>query len=183
MLEPKLFNAESDFDKQAREILKPISKLLDEDSTNFMIDCTNCYDFADIIINKGLILFTNVIPTILYREIMNNIIDEFNDVGSYKAYYFLMKLFFGNSSTITFETIAPAHLKINVANIDIRTYDWIDSSGEKMFDYTPVEFDEEPTQNQIIFADKILELTEDNLKKLIENIKPVGFIVDINIVS
>lgn len=184
MSEPRLFNEENEFDIKARQILQPLSKPLNDDSTAFMVDCTNCYNFADVIIEKGLILFTNVIPQILYREILNNIIEQFNNIGTYSAYYYLMKLFFGNSATITFETLAPAHLRINIADIDIRTYDWIDDQNNNMVDaIIPLDPEEPPVNNQIIFADKILDLTQENLEKLINNIKPEGFIVDINLIS
>lgn len=173
MSEPRLFNEDNEFDKKAREILKPLSEPLADDSNLFMLDCVNCYKFADIIIEKGLILFTNVIPQILYREILNSVIEQFNNVGTYKGYYFLMKLFFGNSSVITFETLAPAHLRINVSNIDVRVYDWIDDQNNNMVD---------DGNNQIIFADKILDLTPANLVKLINNIRPAGYVVDINII-
>lgn len=183
MSEPKLFKEDCEFDVKAREILKPLSKPLADDSNEFMLDCVNCYKFADIIIEKGLILFTNVIPQILYREILNNVIAQFNNIGTYNGYYFLMKLFFGNSSIITFETLAPAHLKINVSNVDIRVYDWIDDQNNNMVDAVPTDNIEEPFENnQIIFADKILDLTPANLLKLINNIRPAGYVVDINII-
>ena len=170
MSEPKLFNKDNEFDIKAREILQDIFAPVLEDTDNMLNDAQNCVKFADIIIDKGLILFTNVIPKILYREILNKVIEQFNYIGSYSAYYFLLKLFYGDTATIEFTTIAPAHLQINVSNVAVRTYRWVDSDNNYVVD---------SENNQILFADRILDLTEENLKKLIDNIKPEGYIVDI----
>ena len=170
MSEPKLFNKDNEFDIKAREILQDIFAPVLVNANTMLNNAQNCYKFADIIIDKGLILFTNVIPKILYREVLNKVIEQYNYIGTYSAYYFLLKLFYGNSAIIEFTTLAPAHLQINVSNIDIRTYEWVDSSGNNMID---------DLDGVLIFADKILDLSEDNLKQLIDNIKPAGYIVDI----
>lgn len=180
MSEPKLFNQDNDFDKKARKLLTPLSKEMFNASTQFSIDCQDCYKFADIIIEKGLILFTDVIPHNLYREILSKVLSQYNYIGTYGAYYFLLKLFYGSNAIIEFLKVRPAHLQIKVSNIEVRTYEWVDSNNYNIIE--PMAEDDEEETN-ILFADRILDLTEENLKKLIDNIKPVGFIVDIDIVS
>lgn len=170
MSEPKLFNKDNAFDIKAREILQDIFAPILQSADEMLNDAQNCFKFADIIIDKGLILFTNVIPKQLYREILSQVLAQFNYIGSYSAYYFLLKLFYGNTAVIEFTTVAPAHLQINVSNVAIRTYEWIDSSNNNMID---------ADEAQILFADRILDLSDENLQKLIDNIKPTGFIVDI----
>ena len=84
---------------------------------------------------------------------------------------------------ITFETLAPAHLKINVSNVDIRIYDWIDDQNNNMVDAVQTGNIQNPFENnQIVFADKILDLTPANLLKLINNIRPAGYVVDIYVI-
>ena len=174
MSEPKLFNQDNDFDKKARKLLAPLSKEMFNASTQFAIDCEDCYKFADIIIEKGLILFTDVIPHNLYREILNQVLSQYNYIGTYGAYYYLLKLFYGSNAIIKFLKVNPAHLQIEVSNITFKTYEWIDSDNYNIID---------SINENIIFADRILDLSEENLKSLINNIKPEGFIVDIHVIS
>lgn len=170
MLEPNLFNKDDNFDVKAREILQDIFKPVLLSADQMLNDAQNCYKFADILIDNGLILFTNVIPKQLYREVLNKVIEQFNYIGSYNAYYTLLKLFYGSSAVIQFTTLAPAHLQIDVSNVDVKTYEWIDSSNNNIIN---------DLGYKMVFADRILDLTEENLTKLIENIKPTGYIVDI----
>ena len=172
MSEPKLFNKDNEFDIKAREIFQVVSKPVVEDSKKMAINCEDCYLFADILINNGLILFANVIPQDVYRKILNKVLAQFNYVGTYSAYYTLLKLFYGQSCEISFTTLAPAHLLINVSNIQFEKFNWINSDNSTLVD---------EEENHIIFANKVLDLTEENLKNLIDNIKPMGYIIDIYI--